>query len=345
MQEDWVDRYEHRVEDYRLPAGKQACEDYAVVRGKDGANLLSALYAAEAPAWLAEIPAVETLRRVWVQHFYWEQGELCWRDASNVPAAGHCIDSPSDPEAHYAPKRTTSWVGYKVHLTETCDDDSPHLLTHVETTPAPLADDAAVPLMHEALAAHDLLPGVHLVDTGYGDAEELVSSQQQYGVDLFGPTSSSWIGRIRMPSVRRDRKVTVGRPPRIGVATQSSKSSSRCRIVVPAQAESSVPTVSRPLPVACSPCARRNSIRPCRPHANGKQQRHSKPRMLRAPALRGCFHKAFVPSDYGRRAIEAKPKCICSTSSRPPRSISAAGMPGSRSNRVLTHGKRRSFDS
>ena len=99
MQEDWVDRYEHRVEDYRLPAGKQACEDYAVVRGKDGANLLSALYAAEAPAWLAEIPAVETLRRVWVQHFYWEQGELCWRDASNVPAAGHCIDLPSDPEA------------------------------------------------------------------------------------------------------------------------------------------------------------------------------------------------------------------------------------------------------
>ena len=88
MQEDWVDRYEHRVEDYRLPAGKQAREDYAVVRGKDGANLLSALYAAEAPAWLAEIPAVETLRRVWVQHFYWEQGELCWRDASNVPQPG-----------------------------------------------------------------------------------------------------------------------------------------------------------------------------------------------------------------------------------------------------------------
>jgi len=75
-----------------------------------------------------------------------------------------------------------------VHLTETCDDDSPHLITHVETTPAPVADDAAVPLIHEALAERDLLPAVHIVDTGYVDAEELVASQQQYGVDLFGPT-------------------------------------------------------------------------------------------------------------------------------------------------------------
>jgi len=197
MQADWVDRYEHRVEDYRLPAGKQAREDYAVVVGKDGSSLLSAIYAAEAPGWLREIPAVQTLRRVWVQNFYWEAGELRWRDASNVPAAGECIDSPYDPEAHYAQKRSTSWVGYKVHLTETCDDDSPHLITHVETTPAPLADDATVPLIHEALAERDLLPGVHIVDTGYVDAEELVSSQQHYGVDLFGPTREDYHWQAR----------------------------------------------------------------------------------------------------------------------------------------------------
>jgi len=137
------------------------------------------------------------LRRVWVQHFYWEEGELRWRDASNVPAAGQCIDSPYDPEAHYAQKRTTSWVGYKVHLTETCDDDSPHLITHVETTPAPVADDATVPLIHEALAERDLLPGVHIVDTGYVDATELVSSQQDYAVDLCGPTRQDYHWQAR----------------------------------------------------------------------------------------------------------------------------------------------------
>jgi transposase len=197
MQVDWVDRYAHRVEDYRLPEGKQAREDYAVVMGKDGVSLLSAIYATEAPEWLGEIPAVETLRRVWVQNFYWEEGDLRWRDASNVPPAGQRLDSPYDPEAHYAQKRSTSWVGYKVHLTETCDDDSPHLITHVETTPAPLADDAVVPLIHEALAERDLLPEVHIVDTGYVDAEELVNSQQQYGVDLFGPTREDYHWQAR----------------------------------------------------------------------------------------------------------------------------------------------------
>ncbi|MFL5660341.1 MAG: transposase, partial [Ktedonobacteraceae bacterium] len=102
LQAEWVDRYGHRIEDYRLPSGKQAREDYAVVIGKDGAGILSAIYATEAPAWLREIPAVQTLRRVWVQNFSWEEGELHWRDASNVPAAGQCIDSPYDPQAHYA---------------------------------------------------------------------------------------------------------------------------------------------------------------------------------------------------------------------------------------------------
>jgi transposase len=197
MQADWVERYEHRVEDYRLPTGKQAREDYAVVIGQDGSRLLTAIYAPEAPTWLCEIPAVQTLRRVWVQNFYWQEGELRWRDTDNIPAAGACIDSPYDPEAHYAQKRTTSWVGYKVHLTETCDDDLPHLITHVQTTPAPLADDATVPLIHAALEQRDLLPEVHIVDTGYVDAEELVSSQRHYGVDLFGPTREDYHWQAR----------------------------------------------------------------------------------------------------------------------------------------------------
>ena len=79
-------------------------------------------------------------------------------------------------------------VGYKVHLTETCDDDLPHVITHVETTHAPLADLAALPRLHEALGQRDLLPERHLVDTGYVDAEALLKSQHDDGVDLFGPT-------------------------------------------------------------------------------------------------------------------------------------------------------------
>jgi len=110
-QEVWIERYEHRVEDYRLPDGKQVSFAYAIVIGKDGANLLDALYADAAPMWLHEIPAVQTLRRVWVQNFYWEEAELHWRDLSNAPAAGALINSPYDPEALFAQKRETQWVG------------------------------------------------------------------------------------------------------------------------------------------------------------------------------------------------------------------------------------------
>jgi hypothetical protein len=46
-------------------------------------------------------------------------------------------------------KRTTSWVGYKVHLTETCEEGTPHLITHVETTAAPVADGEVTTRIHE----------------------------------------------------------------------------------------------------------------------------------------------------------------------------------------------------
>ena len=41
------------------------------------------------------------------------------------------IASPYDPDARYSTKRGIAWVGYKVHLTETCDEDQPHLITQV----------------------------------------------------------------------------------------------------------------------------------------------------------------------------------------------------------------------
>lgn len=197
MQEGWVDRYEHAVEDYRLPDGKQAREAYALVIGQDGKTLLDAIYAPSAPTWVRDLPAVQTLRRVWVQQFFWQEGELRWREMSNLPAAGDCINSPYDPEALYAKKRDTGWVGYKVHLTETCDEDLPHLITHVETTSAPLSDLAALPHIHEALEQRDLLPERHVVDTGYVDADALVHSQQDYGVDLFGPSRDDYHWQAR----------------------------------------------------------------------------------------------------------------------------------------------------
>ncbi len=81
-----------------------------------------------------------------------------------------------------------------MHLTETCDPDTPHLITHVETTPATTQDDQVLTLVHTALAAHDLLPQEHLVDAGYTTADVLVTSQREHGVAVVGPVAvdPSW---------------------------------------------------------------------------------------------------------------------------------------------------------
>lgn len=80
------------------------------------------------------------------------------------------------------------WVGYKVHFTQTCEEDLPQLITHVETTHAALPDGKALSRVHAGLADKDLLPDQHLVDSGYIDAANLHESQVSYEVDLLGPT-------------------------------------------------------------------------------------------------------------------------------------------------------------
>jgi transposase len=189
----WRERYGRRCDESRIPAGQEQRRAFARQVGEDGRALLAAIDAPDAPAWLGAMPAVGTLRLVWLQQFYQEAGELRWRtEAEGTPPASQAISSPYDPEARYARKETTTWVGYKVHLTETCDDDAPHLITHVETTPAPIADGDMTPVIHKGLEAKGLLPGKHLADTGYVDAELFVRSRQVYGVDLVGPTRADY---------------------------------------------------------------------------------------------------------------------------------------------------------
>ena len=146
------------------------------------------MYAPETPTWLAQVPAIEILRRVWVQQFYRTEKETRWRtEQESFPPCLLMIGSPYDPQAHYAKKHTTSWAGYKVHLTESCEENQLHLITHVETTAAPTGDSQVIPLIHEALQEQDLLPDRHLVDTGYVEAELLVERKRDYDVDLYGP--------------------------------------------------------------------------------------------------------------------------------------------------------------
>lgn len=183
----WYDRYESRIAEWGLPRQKKEREAWVQAVGQDGLYLLEQLYKPEAPPWLREVPAIQRLRQVWLHQFYHLDGVLQLRKAEDLPPASIRFESPYDPEAHYSTKRQTEWTGYKVHLTESCDDDQPHLIVHVETTLAPQADANMTEPIHEALAAKDCLPGDHLVDAGYVDAAQIVESQEKHGVQLFGP--------------------------------------------------------------------------------------------------------------------------------------------------------------
>jgi hypothetical protein len=70
------------------------------------------------------------------------------------------------PEARDGKKRETEWTGYQVHVTETCDDDTPNLSTDVTTTPATTSDFARLPTIQAPLATRQRTPREQIVDAG-----------------------------------------------------------------------------------------------------------------------------------------------------------------------------------
>ena len=209
--DEWVERYGQRFTDYRLPRAEPAQVALAEAIGVDGRRLLSAIYDPASPPWLREVPAVETLRQVWVQQYHAipagpagavghasqddpPPGTPRWRGDRDLPPASQFIQSPYDSDARFTTKRAIRWTGYKAHVTETCEPDEPHLIVHIETTEATTHDSKVTPEIHRALAARALLPTQHLADQGYVDSELLLASQEAFGVTLLGPVPAdqSW---------------------------------------------------------------------------------------------------------------------------------------------------------
>lgn len=191
---EWLERYGRRFEAYRLPSERPQRYALAEQIGADGVALLQALGDAQVPPALRQLESVNVLRQVWVQQFVHAPSGLRWRTAQELPPAPLLISSPHDVQARYSQKRQTEWTGYKVHLTETCEEDTPNLITDVQTTPATTADAQMIAPIQAELAGKDLLPSTQIVDTSYMAADQIVTSQHQYGVDLLGPVTrdSSW---------------------------------------------------------------------------------------------------------------------------------------------------------
>ena len=131
---DFARRYGTPMTSWRPPASQARREELAVAYARDGYALLEAVYDSAAQAWLRELPAVDVLRRVLLQNYTRTitggGREVIRRrekepDGDGLPPGHARIASPYDTDARWGVKREEFWLGYKLHITETCDDAPP----------------------------------------------------------------------------------------------------------------------------------------------------------------------------------------------------------------------------
>jgi transposase len=199
----WQQVYGQRIGNWRLPESEARRAELAVQYGRDGYWLLEQVHGPGAPGWLRELPAVQALRRIWIQQYYRElsqDGEKVIRrerGKQGLPPGRDMLSSPYDLDARYSEKHGTRWTGYKTHLTETVSDPAgddpdsgraavPNLITDVQTTHAAVPDAAMTAPVQDSLEAAGLLPGEHCADSGYVSADLLISSRRR-GITLTGP--------------------------------------------------------------------------------------------------------------------------------------------------------------
>jgi hypothetical protein len=231
---NWYERYDRRIEDSRLPHTEAERDAYARTVGEDGFALLDRLAGSGTPETLRTLPKVRVLGQVWEQQFERDAsppgdgpgGQVLLKPAGQLPPAAEGIESPYDPEARYRSKRGMGWTGYAAHLTETCDEDFPNLITHVATTTAAVHEVNCTAAVQRALVERGLPPEQHLVDAGYVSAVLLVGSREDHGIQLVGPPrgDASWQNRteggytIEHFTIDWDRKEVLCPEGRVSVA-------------------------------------------------------------------------------------------------------------------------------
>ena len=199
LRPEWAERYGPRADEYHLPHSQQKRLAYALQTGQDGLELMDRIEASPQATLLWQLPAVDILRQIWIQQFRIVDGQLIWRveNQDELPPSAQMINSPYDLQARYSRKHAHAWVGYKVHLSEICDESQPHLITQVATAISTSPDIEALPQIHQGLADKSLLPSQHLVDTGYVSAQMLVESKETYQLDLVGPARQDFKWQAR----------------------------------------------------------------------------------------------------------------------------------------------------
>lgn len=256
---DWYEQYGERIEDYRLPKEKPEREALSQHIGDDGYYLLAcvAQAAQQGMDWLEQLPAIQTLEQTWTQQYRMSSGHARRLTPQERPPVGEWLRSPYDRDVRYGRKRNLEWVGYKVHLTEGCDDDRPHLITDVHTAPAIEQDHLAFDTIQDHLARSDLLPTEQLVDAGYISAKRILHSRDTHAIDLIGPvhTDPSWQARARPARSMSPSSPWIGgtsASPALrgstvsgGIAPRTPKGSRWCRCSSPRRSANAVSSALR----------------------------------------------------------------------------------------------------
>jgi transposase len=213
---DWARRYGARIDSWRLPAGKAERDKLLAGYARDGYALVRACYEESAPAWAREVAAVQVLRTVLMQNFHLDRDghgrEVIRRREpgleSGIPPAHIKISSPYDTDARWgAKKQDLLWLGYKLHVTETCDDPPacgcppdpaapapsrcrhdvrPNLITHVATTSATVPDATMTTPINQALHHKNLAPARQYEDSGYASPQAMLDAAR-LGITLVTP--------------------------------------------------------------------------------------------------------------------------------------------------------------
>jgi transposase len=328
---DFARRYGTPMTSWRPPLSQAARDELAIACARDGYALLEAVYDRAAPAWLRELPAVDVLRRVLLQNYtrvITRDGREVIRRREKEPEGdglppGHArIASPYDLDARWGVKREEFWLGYKLHITETCDDPPPctcrpagagahhrehgkgcaqlafpNLITNVATTDATVTDNQMTEPVHDALAARNLAPGRHYADSGYLSAALVVSALTTWGIALIGPllTDTSAQARAGHGYARTDFSVDYDTKT---VTCPQGKTSSSWTLCTQKGQAAAVATFS---PGDCGPCPARPQ---CTTSSRKRRQITVLPRDLAQAqaAARAAGKTIPFQADYARRA-------------------------------------------
>ena len=327
---DWTRRYGTPMTAWRPPASQAKQDELAIACARDGYALLEAACDESSPAWLRELPAVDVLRRVLVQNYTrtitGNGREVIKRrekepEGDGLPPGHTRIASPYDLDARWGVKRDTCWLGYKLHVTETCDDEPrcgcpgdggtgrrrhdedcvapafPNLITHVATTDATVTDNQMTGAIDDELAGKTLAPGRHYLDSGYLSAALVVSEAARHGIALIGPLLADTSAQARAGAGDARADFTAGYDSKTVTCPQAKTSVSW----TPCTQRGKDAIVATFSASDCGPCPARPQ---CTSSSKKRRQLTVLPRDLAEAQAAARAAETAIPfqADYARRA-------------------------------------------